>query len=467
MDQTAALIIVLSFIQVANVVAAAILWRKYGAQVYKDLLWYWTGVNIGFFANAVAMATEAPPVFRGLALSVSTLNSVWFVGFFLAVIGLPVSKKPYTPFIIALTAISCVSTVALNALNVSSPWIFVPGALSLSIPYFLLCYFCFRHARTRNVRVTVIGWFLWTAALLLALECITVPAVIDNIDLRIFSAMFATAVVYACSVFGFAGAIEALHIENANAQMRVLKTKSEAAEKVNQAKSLFLANISHELRTPMHGILSYARFGKQKIDSPKEKLAVYFDEIYESGNRLMSLLNDLLDLSKLEAGKMELRPIHGNLLDCASTVTSELRAYAEERGLTIELKGIAALPVARLDETRIQQVVRNLISNAIKFSSDSKRILVEIEANSHFVRCRVTNWGVGIPSDEVHAIFDRFVQSSRTSSGSGGTGLGLAICREIIHRHSGSIWVESSGQETSFVFELPIVRGETILSASA
>jgi signal transduction histidine kinase len=230
-----------------------------------------------------------------------------------------------------------------------------------------------------------------------------------------------------------------------------------AAEKANQAKSLFLANMSHELRTPMHGILSFARFGQQKTGSaPNEKIKSYFDEISESGSRLMALLNDLLDLSKLEAGKVtyDLRAL--DIADVLRSVATEMDAFAEEKGRVIHLDLPQQPLIADFDREKLSQVLRNLLTNAIKFSFDASTIRLSAEEVGSELRCTVSNDGPGIPTNELETIFNKFVQSSKTRNGSGGTGLGLAICREIIHQHGGKIWAESApGEPTRFILQIP------------
>jgi len=237
---------------------------------------------------------------------------------------------------------------------------------------------------------------------------------------------------------------------------RILHEK-DAAEAANRAKSVFLANISHELRTPMHGILSFARFGQQKIDTAsKEKIKSYFDEINDSGSRLMSLLNDLLDLSKLEAGKVVYSMKRDDLCEVVRASGNELRAFAEERGLKIEAIGDTTEAIATFDAEKMMQVLRNILSNAIKFSDKGSTIHTQVENLPNKVRCTVSNRGVGIPASELESVFDKFTQSSKTRTGAGGTGLGLAICKETIRQHGGDIWAESElNAETRFIIELP------------
>ncbi len=243
-----------------------------------------------------------------------------------------------------------------------------------------------------------------------------------------------------------------------------LKAEREIAQRANRAKSEFLANMSHELRTPMHGILSFARFGQQKIEqSSKEKIKSYFDEIYDSGSRLMSLLNDLLDLAKMESGKMTYSYSEGDLLNMARIVSSEMSAFASEKGLRIEISEESAFAI--FDSDRLMQVIRNILSNAIKFSTKNTAVKIKVELLHEKVRCTISNTGVGIPSEELQLVFDKFAQSSRTQNGSGGTGLGLPICKEIIEHHKGSIWAENVAEETRFIFEIP--RAAAAVSSKA
>jgi PAS domain S-box-containing protein len=226
-----------------------------------------------------------------------------------------------------------------------------------------------------------------------------------------------------------------------------------AAERASQAKSEFLANMSHELRTPMHAILSFARIGLSKAGAvDTERIRGYFEHIRASGERLLELVNDLLDLSKHEAGRMQYAMGFVDLRRRLEAVVAGLSSLLETRRLscTIDVR-VADCHVVG-DHKRIDQVLLNLLGNAIKFTPEGRRILVEVAADSlpagrraedsgelPALRLTVADEGIGIPAEELDTIFDKFTQSSKTATGAGGTGLGLAICREIVHAHQGII----------------------------
>jgi PAS domain S-box-containing protein len=250
-----------------------------------------------------------------------------------------------------------------------------------------------------------------------------------------------------------------------------------AAEDANLAKSEFLANMSHELRTPMHAIISFANFGVDKIGRVDEaKLAGYFRNIQTSGTRLLSLLNDLLDLAKLEAGKMEIQRTRTLLADLLKEALTEAGALAQSRDLRLNLSiadGDEGMR-ADLDASRVLQVVRNLLSNAIKFSPAGS--VIEVAAAP--VRMRATDGevagveisvrdaGVGIPDAELASVFDKFVQSSKTKTGAGGTGLGLAICREIVAAHGGTIHASSNAPAPGATLTVRFPRDAAMAAAA-
>lgn len=250
---------------------------------------------------------------------------------------------------------------------------------------------------------------------------------------------------------------------------QLLKEKDKA-EKANAAKSEFLANVSHELRTPMHVILGYSSMGLNNLDDvDMSKHEKYYANIHKSGERLLLLLNDLLDLSKYEAGKMQLSLSSVQLHDVVCEALQDNEPLARNKKIHITYEPVLSDTTILIDANKIIQVLNNLISNAIKFCAAEGDITVavyedyeplkdgESEARAGgALAVSVTDNGVGIPEQELSTIFDKFIQSSRTSTQAGGTGLGLSICKDIVNQHGGVIYAENNaGPGVVFTFVLP------------
>lgn len=254
-----------------------------------------------------------------------------------------------------------------------------------------------------------------------------------------------------------------------------LQSAKESAELAYQSKSEFLANMSHELRTPLHAILSFARLGNERIDvggsKGADKVQRYFLRIIEAGERLISLVNDLLDLSKIEAGKMQFDFQPHDIAALVRASVAELEALAEECRVRLVMPPPDVVAPAQVDAMRINQVLCNVLANAIKFSPVGGEICVAIETATQHIgrraddvaktipawRVTVTDQGIGIPEDELELVFDKFVQSSKSKTGAGGTGLGLAICREIVVAHRGTISAHNDSKGGA-VFEILLPR---------
>lgn len=230
------------------------------------------------------------------------------------------------------------------------------------------------------------------------------------------------------------------------------------AEAANNAKTTFLSNVSHELRTPMHGILSFASFGINKhATANPDKILDYFQKIRRSGETLLALLNDLLDLTKLESGKATFKFRPTNLSSLIDIVGEEHHSLVLEHNLTIRCENLEANEKITLDADKIRQVLRNLLNNAIKFSPEGGTINVISFKKADSIVVSVRDQGIGIPENELENIFDKFVQSSRNKTSAGGTGLGLSICRKIISAHKGRIWAENNPDSgANLSFEIPL-----------
>jgi signal transduction histidine kinase/CHASE3 domain sensor protein len=254
----------------------------------------------------------------------------------------------------------------------------------------------------------------------------------------------------------FAGQ-SALAIHNAKL-FDELERKGQELAAASRHKSEFLANMSHELRTPMNAILGFTELIQDGIyGEVPAKVTAMLERIQANGRHLLGLINDVLDLSKIEAGQLKLENAEYALRDVVQTVqaTTESLAAAKKLKLRIELPDV--LPPARGDERRIAQVLLNLVGNAIKFT-ETGEVIVSVAVDDATFGIAVTDTGPGIPADEQQKIFEEFHQvDSSSTRKKGGTGLGLAISKRIVELHGGRIWVESEpGRGSSFRFVIPI-----------
>jgi PAS domain S-box-containing protein len=240
---------------------------------------------------------------------------------------------------------------------------------------------------------------------------------------------------------------------------RATREARDAAEDASRAKSEFIANVSHELRTPLQSIIGFSELGQRRADG-QPRLLTMFDEIHASGQRMLALVNDLLDVSRIESSVGTLHLERADLRQPVREVMSELQALAARRHVVLQARLPAAPMTAKFDPLRIQQVLRNVLANAMRFSPEHGTVEIDADAVEGWWRLRVTDRGPGIPEAEVERIFEAFVQSSRTKDGSGGTGLGLAISRTIMQAHGGRISARNrAGGGSVFEIELPVRTG--------
>ena len=216
------------------------------------------------------------------------------------------------------------------------------------------------------------------------------------------------------------------------------------AEEASRSKSEFVANISHELRTPLQSILGFSELGMVR-GREHTKLAAMFTDIHAAGERMLGLVNDLLDMSKIESTVGAFHFERADVRGLIEKVAAELAPQLGNKRLALALTLGDAPLMAKVDPTRFQQVVRNLLANAVKFSPEDRRIEVTASATEEqTLRIQVRDQGPGIPPAELEAVFQAFVQSSQTRDGSGGTGLGLAIARKIVMAHGGRIYAANA-----------------------
>ncbi|MEN8216922.1 MAG: response regulator [Pseudomonadota bacterium] len=239
-----------------------------------------------------------------------------------------------------------------------------------------------------------------------------------------------------------------------------LETKAKELELANQYKSEFLANVSHELRTPLNSMLMLAQLLADDSDL-NDKQVKQAQTIHSAGSDLLQLINEILDLSKIEAGKMEIQVEDVSLADLVDKIENKLRHIADDKGLVFDITLDEDLPpILRTDGQRLQQIINNLLSNAFKFTSEGDQVKLTIQrplGAAHTVAISVADTGIGIPDDKQQYIFEAFRQAEgSTSRHYGGTGLGLSISRRLAQRLGGDLHLHSEeGKGSTFTIVLP------------
>jgi len=249
-----------------------------------------------------------------------------------------------------------------------------------------------------------------------------------------------------------------LAIQNARL-FREIEDKSRQLEAASRHKSEFLANMSHELRTPLNAVIGFSEVLLQRMFGElNAKQDEYLKDIYASGQHLLSLINDILDLSKIEAGRMELAPAPFHLPSALDNAVTLVRERAGRHGIALQLDIDPALGEVAGDERKIKQVLLNLLSNAVKFTPEGGRISLKAGLTDGAVEIAVTDTGIGIAPEDQAAIFEEFRQvGSDETRKQEGTGLGLTLAKKFVELHGGRIWVESEpGRGSTFTFTLPL-----------
>jgi signal transduction histidine kinase len=250
----------------------------------------------------------------------------------------------------------------------------------------------------------------------------------------------------------------ALAIQNARL-FREIEDKSRQIEAANRHKSEFLANVSHELRTPLNAIIGFSEVLLEKFFGElNDKQNEYVDDILSSGRHLLSLINDILDLSKIEAGRMELEVTTFHLPDAIENALTLIRERASRHGIRLNQVIDDRLGDFTGDERKIKQILVNILSNAVKFTPEGGQIKVEANLGDSAAIVSVIDTGIGIAKEDQEAIFEEFRQvGSNYAHKREGTGLGLTLTRKFVELHGGKIWVESeAGKGSKFTFTLPL-----------
>jgi signal transduction histidine kinase len=242
-----------------------------------------------------------------------------------------------------------------------------------------------------------------------------------------------------------------------------IQEKSRQLEIANRHKSEFLANMSHELRTPLNAIIGFSEvLGERYFGELTEKQDEYVRDIHGSGKHLLSLINDILDLSKIEAGRMELELSDFDLPAVLENALTLVKERAQRHGIALGKRVDPSLGTVRADERKVKQIMLNLLSNAVKFTPEGGRVSVAAKPNGSAIEISVSDTGIGIAPEDQQAVFEEFKQVGRDYTRKAeGTGLGLALTKRFVELHGGTIKLASApGKGSTFTFTLPLHHGQ-------
>ena len=237
------------------------------------------------------------------------------------------------------------------------------------------------------------------------------------------------------------------------------------AESANRDKSDFLANMSHELRTPLNSVIGFSDILlTQNFGHFSEKQLKYIGNISTSGKHLLTLINDILDLSKVESGKMELQPEKFSVSTAISEVKTILSPQAYKKNIVMHFNISEELNTVIADKSKFKQILYNLMGNSIKFTPEGRSVAVEASPLREYLKISVIDTGIGIPKENMNDLFKPFVQLDSTASRKyEGTGLGLAIVKRLVKLHGGNVWVSSEyGKGSTFSFTIPLKGRSTM-----
>ncbi|NQU73095.1 MAG: HAMP domain-containing histidine kinase [Candidatus Omnitrophica bacterium] len=280
-----------------------------------------------------------------------------------------------------------------------------------------------------------------------------------HVPVQVFRAV--CAIVLAWSVWKILAIFNWEIKERLESSMEEASKAKRVAEIASKTKSQFLANMSHELRTPLNAIIGFSEVLKdESFGSLNDKQKEYANDILKSGEHLLSLINDILDLSKVEAGKIELRLTEFNLKTAIENILSMIKEKAMKQNIHISLDLKEDTGIIKADERRVKQIMFNLLSNAVKFTPDGGKIGIEAKLAEDKVLISVWDTGIGIEEKDRDKIFKEFEQiDSEYARKYTGTGLGLALTKKLVGLHGGRIWFESGGKDKGSRFSFTLPRG--------
>ncbi len=253
-------------------------------------------------------------------------------------------------------------------------------------------------------------------------------------------------------------AIQEKFASELSATNQELERRNREIERADRLKSEFLASMSHELRTPLHTIIGFSEILAEELEGPvNEKQRRFINHIHNDSLHLLELINDILDLSKIESGRVELRQEIFPLNASVEEVRTSILPQADAKSIRLATRIPEGIFLSA-DRVRVKQVLLNLLSNAVKFTPLGGNIFVDAALRNGFAEISVTDTGIGIPAVEHQSVFDKFYQVGATTKGvREGTGLGLAISKRLVEEHGGRIWVESQpGKGSRFSFTVPL-----------
>ncbi|MEP7352143.1 MAG: PAS domain S-box protein [Acidobacteriota bacterium] len=252
-------------------------------------------------------------------------------------------------------------------------------------------------------------------------------------------------------------AIQAAYTDELAATNRELEARNLQIKQADRMKSEFLSGMSHELRTPLHTIIGFTELLEEELEGLlNEKQHRFMRHIHKDSQHLLALINDVLDLSKIESGRLELLYTHFSLRDALEDAVSSIRPRATTKSIVLETTVPSQVDIFA-DRLRFTQILYNLLSNAVKFTPEGGRVAVEVRVVDGSIEISVSDTGIGIAHAEQESVFDKFYQvGQRQAGGHEGTGLGLAITRQLVEKHGGTIRLKSEpGKGSRFTFTIP------------